>query len=130
MLRSPEDVISQTVPSASTRPKRCGSLAGTTVTGTGAVGAAGWGPGRAAPGLGLARAAGDGRRPGVAEGIGGASVSGASVSFAEPGSVIVMVGYLVPSARDTRTCRAARRPSAGREHLTTSRGGENAPGSY
>ena len=51
MMRSPAVLISQTVPSASTRPNRCGSLRGGAVTWCGVGRAVGRGPGRG-PGRG------------------------------------------------------------------------------
>jgi hypothetical protein len=51
MMRSPAALISHTVPSASTRPNRCGSLCGGANTGWVAVRGAGRGPGRG-PGRG------------------------------------------------------------------------------
>jgi hypothetical protein len=83
IVRSPDAVISHTVPSSSTRPKRCGSLAGGAVT----VGAGRPGPGagRAGPGRGI------GRGPGVGIGRGAGVSAGASLtSEMPPGSLLVI----------------------------------------
>src|SRR5690349_3962427 len=104
MIRSPAAVISTTVPSASTRPNRCGSTEGGTATaGAAAAAGRGWGAGRG-PGRGAGL--------GVGLGVAGACCADAPVVSPDPGSLLVIF-VPHPSARaDPRTCRATRRPIA------------------
>ena len=98
MTRSPDPVISQTVPSGSTRPNRCGSLD----TGAATVGAGrpGRGTGRGGPGRG----------------------AGLGVVDCPPGSLVVMSVTSYPPRGNPRTCRATRRLASSNAIQTGPRG--------
>src|SRR6476661_2982555 len=110
MVRSPDDVTSHTVPSGSTRPKRCGSFDGTALTAAAVAGAAVPGAGRIEPGPGRIEP-GPGRiEPGpgrAGPGFGFGALC--STSWGLPDSEIVMSVTSCPPRGDPRTCRATRR---------------------